>query len=294
MNWQIVNKRLKKYLKKYKSNQKYLQDELEEILNSGEFDDLNKIGNGDKLKRKLLRVEFDKGSYFDYLKQYYLKKTRITNKDVLYMTLILAYWQFNSDISTETMFRDIIDQTREYTVKTLPKEADKKKVKDHFLYIMTLSNHLGWAWGDFKQNEIDYNVREIIREYTQKKTKVDLAEIMAKQQRRHLNINKDKYSGSIESHIQFLVNQTILNVGLDTNMEKAKFLGVKDNRQTKMCGSLNNQIFYLNKVNKYYRYSDEDKAVVEYVDEGLVVGRNLPPITNHYHYCRSSITYQVD
>ena len=125
MNWQIVNKKLKKYLKKYKSNQRILQDDLEEILNSGEFDDLNKIGNGDKLKRKLLKVKFEKGSYFDYLKEHYLKKARITNKDILYMTLILAYWQFSSDISTETMFRDVIHLTRENTIKTLPKESER-------------------------------------------------------------------------------------------------------------------------------------------------------------------------
>lgn len=239
-----------------------------------------------------MRVKFEKGSYFDYLKEYYLKKARITNKDILYMTLILAYWQFSSDISTETMFLDIIHQTRESTIKTLPKEFKKDKVKDNFLYLLTLSNHLGWAWADFKQNEIDYNVREIIREYTLKK--IDLTEVMAKQQRRHLNIKEGKYSGSIESHIQFLVNQTILEVGKQAEVEKAKFIGIEDNRQTKMCGSLNNQIFYLNKVNKYYRYSDEDKAVVEYASKGLITGENLPPITNHYHYCRSSITYQVD
>ena len=67
-----------------------------------------------------------------------------------------------------------------------------------------------------------------------------------------------------------------------------------DKRTTKMCESLNNQIFYLDKVNTYQRYSDYDKRIVTYTTKGLVVGENLPPISNHFHWCRSTITYLID
>ena len=62
----------------------------------------------------------------------------------------------------------------------------------------------------------------------------------------------------------------------------------------KMCNSLEGQVFYLNKMNTYQRYSDLDNRIVTYHTKGLVVGENLPPISNHFHWCRSDITYLVD
>lgn len=292
MNWNPINKILKKYLKHYKNNQRVLQDKLEDIINSSEFDELNNIGNGNKLKRLLLRTEFEKDSYFQHLKEFYLGKARITNKDILYMTLICHYWVFTSGLNTEQMFNDIIEYSTQTTLKTIPKEH--KRVDSDFikLYIMTLPNHLGWNWLDFKEQEIIYNVIEFIREFNIKKKGLD--DLMRKQQRRHLNINGDKYSGSIESHINFLVNQAIVEVGKMAEMRLIKFLGIKDIKQTKMCKSLNDMVFYLDDFNRYRRYSDYDKRVVEYVTKGLVVGENQPPIDNHFHYCRSSMTYNLD
>lgn len=292
MDWAIVNKILKKYLKNYKSNQKGLQDKLEEVLNSSEFGELNNIGNGDKLRRLLLKTNFPKDSYFDYLKNYYMTKARITNKDVLYMTLIVYYWQFAGDLKTETMFNDIIDHSIQTALKTLPK--GHKRVDSDFikLYIMTIPNHLGWNWLDFREQEIIYNVREFIRELNIKKKNLD--NLMLKQQKRHLNINVDKYSGSVESHVQFLVNQAILEVGKQAGMEKCKFIGINDKVQTKMCHSMNNQIFYLNKENVFKRYSANAEAIINYRVRGMVLGINLPPLIDHFHYCRSTITYQVD
>ena len=92
----------------------------------------------------------------------------------------------------------------------------------------------------------------------------------------------------------FRSNQTYLEVGKDYGMEKVMFIGVDDNKQTRMCESLNRKVFFLNKMNEYDRYSAIDDKIVRYKTFGLKLGENQPPLTNHFHYCRSSLTYQVD
>ena len=72
---------------------------------------------------------------------------------------------------------------------------------------------------------------------------------------------------------------------------KAKFVAVMDNRTTDMCRSLNGQVFNVNGWNTFKRYSDYSKGERKYKCFGFVLGLNLPPITDHYHYCRSTIQY---
>lgn len=61
-----------------------------------------------------------------------------------------------------------------------------------------------------------------------------------------------------------------------------------------MCETLDNQLFYLDEMNTYQRYSEADKRIVTYHTKGMVLGENLPPISNHFHWCRSTITYLID
>ena len=61
-----------------------------------------------------------------------------------------------------------------------------------------------------------------------------------------------------------------------------------------MCNSLNEQEFYINKENIFYRYYGETQKelrIQKIKCKGLVLGVNLPPITHHFHYCRSYIIY---
>lgn len=53
-------------------------------------------------------------------------------------------------------------------------------------------------------------------------------------------------------------------------------------------------LFYVNDWNKFYRYSDIDGKDVLYTVNGLEQGINLSPINNHFHWCRSTVTYQID
>ena len=56
-----------------------------------------------------------------------------------------------------------------------------------------------------------------------------------------------------------------------------------------MCHSLDGKEFWLDKINKFERYSDSVGKIIEYEVFGLVSGINLPPIDDHTHYCRSTI-----
>jgi len=168
--------------------------------------------------------------------------------------------------------------------------------------IATIPNHLGWIWKDYIENEINYFTNQLFNEFVVQfnlgnELNVDndiFKQIFDKQQRSRLNIDNGKVSGAMETHIDFIANQTYVEVGNDYGMEKVRFLGINDNKQTRMCESLNNKVFYLNKWNDYDRYSAIDNKIVRYRTFGLKLGENQPPLTNHFHYCRSSLTYQVD
>ena len=106
---------------------------------------------------------------------------------------------------------------------------------------------------------------------------------------------EDKYTGALEDELVFIVNQTKLKAYEDAGIVKARFIAVHDAKTTEMCVSLDGQEFYIdrNKLNEYKRYSALDESIITYRTKGLEIGDNLPPINNHYHHCRSTITYVI-
>jgi hypothetical protein len=117
-------------------------------------------------------------------------------------------------------------------------------------------------------------------------------DIIKKQNNSRLNINDDKYSGSIETLLVGMSNQAKIE-GITKNDEDAKvmFIAVEDDRTTKMCQSLDRQIFNVKNWNEFKRYSESNKNIVKYKCRGLVIGLNLPPVVDHFHWCRSTIQY---
>ena len=114
-----------------------------------------------------------------------------------------------------------------------------------------------------------------------------------KQSKRILNVNNGKYSGGLDD-----VTRVVANTAYTTNTEDDKDLQVRfiaeiDEKTTRMCRSLDNQIFYVHKENTFMRYSAAADDVIEVTCRGLVKGKNLPPISDHFHWCRSTLTYQV-
>lgn len=117
---------------------------------------------------------------------------------------------------------------------------------------------------------------------------------MIKQANHILKIDDDKYSGALDDSARIVANQAY---AYDTNKEddlRVRFIAEIDSHTTRMCRSLDNQIFYVNKENTFKRYSAVNNAVVTVTCKGLVQGLNMPPINDHFHWCRSTLTYQLD
>lgn len=119
----------------------------------------------------------------------------------------------------------------------------------------------------------------------------ELEKLLNRQSNRILNINDDKFSGTLDDMSRRTGNKAYIEPFPN---EKAIFIAEMDERTTRMCASLNGQIFNTKDTNVFRRYSDSQKNIVEYEVEGLVEGINLPPIDDNFHWCRSTIIYQVD
>lgn len=116
--------------------------------------------------------------------------------------------------------------------------------------------------------------------------------VFKKAESRMLRAENGKYSGMIVDVARAVGNQAYLLPSLDD--AKVRFIAEVDDHTTEMCRSLDGQVFYVHRLNTYQRYSDLDKKNVVYNTMGLKVGDNLPPIDNHFHWCRSTITYRWD
>ena len=73
-----------------------------------------------------------------------------------------------------------------------------------------------------------------------------------------------------------------------------RFVAEMDDRTTEMCRSLDGQIFHTKAWNRFTRYSDFYKGLHTFSWFGLEQGLNLPPINDHFHWCRSTIVYNTD
>ena len=118
-----------------------------------------------------------------------------------------------------------------------------------------------------------------------------LLKVLIKQSHRILYVNEDKYSGGLEDAVRVVSNSAYT---YDTKPDQqVRFVAEMDEKTTRMCRSLNNQIFYTNKENVFKRYSAQNNAIIEVKCNGLVQGLNMPPISDHFHWCRSTLTYQI-
>lgn len=116
--------------------------------------------------------------------------------------------------------------------------------------------------------------------------------VLMKQVNRILKVNKDKFSGGLDDATRNVSNQTYTYEPKNRN-QKVRFVAEIDDRTTMMCRSLNNQIFNTIDENVFKRYSANNERVIEVHCKGLVQGLNMPPIQDHFHWCRSTLTYQV-
>lgn len=313
--WNYTDLKLKDYLRIYKKTNLKTQDNIQDIFNSIDFNymDLNKpISNNQR--KKLSRVvdewkqlELLKG-YFEYKVIEILNKRYITNQEMLSILLWGAFVKERNQLDEyeEVLFTEIGQDLYKQGIDEI-KPTKKKKWSLTWEYIwsmLCLPNVKGSSWITYIEALALTNAQEIERQtiiqlQQNKKPNIEddvFKNILRKQQNRYISINDDKISGALDSQVVEIANKSLLRAGEDVGQKKlrARFIAEIDDRTTKMCDGMNGMLFYVNDWNRFYRYSDDDKRDVLYTIKGLEVGANLPPINNHFHYCRSTITYLTE
>ncbi len=313
--WNYTDLKLKDYLRIYKKTNLKTQDNIQDIFNGIDFNymDLNKpISNNQR--KKLSRVvdewkqlELLKG-YFEYKVIEILNKRYITNQELLSILLWGAFVKERSQLDEyeEVLFTEIGQDLYKQGIDEI-KPTKKKKWSLTWEYIwsmLCLPNVKGSSWITYIEALALTNAQELERQtiiqlQQNKKPNIEddvFKNILKKQQNRYISINDDKISGALDSQVVEIANKSLLKAGEDVGQKKlrARFIAEIDDRTTKMCDGMNGMLFYVNDWNRFYRYSDDDKRDVLYTIKGLEVGANLPPINNHFHYCRSTITYLTE
>ena len=313
--WNYTDLKLKDYLRIYKKTNLKTQDNIQDIFNGIGFNymDLNKpISNNQR--KKLSRVvdewkqlELLKG-YFEYKVIEILNKRYITNQEMLSILLWGAFVKERSQLDEyeEVLFTEIGQDLYKQGIDEI-KPTKKKKWSLTWEYIwsmLCLPNVKGSSWITYIEALALTNAQEIERQtiiqlQQNKKPNIEddvFKNILKKQQNRYISINDDKISGALDSQVVEIANKSLLKAGEDVGQKKlrVRFIAEIDDRTTKMCDGMNGMLFYVNDWNRFYRYSDDDKRDVLYTIKGLEVGANLPPINNHFHYCRSTITYLTE
>ena len=309
MKWEEIDKYLNKHYKNYLVVNQETQDLIEDVLDEYSNIDmsvyLNKTiskARKEKLDRRIKKLlKNNKAtSYMAYKLNLILKKKSITYKEMLEALIMSAFFEERTTLDEyeNVLIKDISKMSYNYALEEIVKEYPKKEIK-HYNYeiqyvIMNIPLLYGtmsaYMWALSNQNAEEIYKRILLK--NAKITMKDLQETFKKQQNAYLKL--DTHSGVIENYAESYANLGYAQAGVENDIEKCRFVAEMDKRTTIMCQTLNNQVFYVNKMNVYDRYSDIDKKNVVYHTMGLKIGENLPPINNHFHWCRSSITYNLD
>ena len=313
--WKYTDNKLNEYLKTYKKVSSKTQDKIQDIFNSIDYayTDLNKpISTAQR--KKLLRVIDDwkesnlLNGYFGYKVNTIIKKVYISNEEMLELLLWGAYVNERSQLDEyeEVLFTEVGQDLYNQGIEEI-KPTKKKRWSLTWEYIWALlciPNAKGNRWTTYIEALALSNAQEIEKQtmiYLQQGKKPNISgdvfsNIVKKQQNRYLSINDNKHSGALESQLTEIANHSFLKAGEDVGDKnlKARFIAEIDSKTTKMCEGMNGMLFNVNDWNKFYRYSEMDGRDVLYTVKGLEIGANLPPINNHFHYCRSTITYLTD
>lgn len=302
--WQYHDSKLKELKKTYNKVSKQTQNRLQEIFDSFNitFDKLYNIADT-KAKRKIdtyIEEWKDKGlleGYFGMLANNIYRRTRVKNSEILELLIYSAYIEEQNKVQETELntFKDVAN----YYYQEGQKEANKKKKASImpdaiFLALLAIPNVKGWTYDMYIQTMLRYNADQIYRQalinlQQQKELEIDsdvFQNIIKKQQNTRLTVNGDKISGDIDLTLIGINNMAkVEGIASEDDNAKVMFLANIDGKETEMCHSLNNQIFYINKENEFDRYYGEtqkDLAIRRIKCKGLVLGLNLPPIRTSF------------
>lgn len=318
--WNNIDEYLNEYLRSYKKINRKTRDKIQDVFNglNIKYSDINKpISKMQKsrLERYLLELKENNllKDFFGYKARLLLNKKTITYLEYLEIMLLGLYIEENKEFDeiNNLLFYKTSKDSYEKGIEDIP-NIEPIPFKLPILYTILNIPILNATAESYLYSLTLTNAEELLKQtliYMQldKELNVDnkyYVDIFNKQQNRYISIKKDneedsdnsnvKMSGAIVNITENICNLSYLQAGKDAEVKKCRFIAERDKRTTKMCQTLDNQIFLIDDWNTYSRYSDTDKRNVIYKTYGLKVGENLPPINNHFHWCRSTISYQLD
>lgn len=320
-NWQYHDKKMKELKQLYLKTSKQTQNRLQEIIDTFKFnfDTLYNIADTKTKNRINTYIEEwkDKGlltGYFGTLAKNIYSRTRVKNSEILELLIYGAYIEEQNKIQEQElniMYDDAnyyYEQGQREVNNTLSKK-ERKPVNilkwALFLALLDEPNVKGYVYEQYIQATIQFNAQQIYRQMTidlQQQREIDTTNdiyqnLIKRQNNSKLNINGDKISGDIDTQLIGVNNLAkIEGIKSINNNARVRFIAVIDGKETDMCRSLDGQLFYINKENEFDRYYGETQTelrIQRVKCKGLVLGLNLPPISHHFHWCRSTITYQV-
>lgn len=314
--WQHHDKQMKELNKIYSEISKQTKNRLQEIFKVLNLSYDNFYNIADKKVKSMIDVKIvewkDKKllkGYFGVLANNIYNKTRVKNSEILELLIYSAYIEEQSKLD-EYENQIIYDDMNYYYMKgqeevneSLPKNKRKEilTLTDIlFLSLLAMNDSSGYDLNIYKQIVIKNNTDKLYRQAIininqQKELDIDDVEfqnIIDRQVDNKIKINGDKIFGAFDHKLIELDNKAkIEGIKLLDKKGKIKFIAIEDNVTTKMCQSLNNQVFNINDWNEFYRYSKSNDRIVKYRCYGLIPGLNSPPIDDGFHWCRSYIQY---
>lgn len=248
--------------------------------------------------------------YFGTLAKNIYSRTRVKNSEILELFIYGAYIEEQSKLNkyeNQIMYDDVNHYYNEGQKEVINTQKKKKSLSTIdmalFLYLLEQPNYTGMNFTQCIQATIQYNTQQLYRQaliniQQQKELEIENNEfqkILNQQQNTKLCINNDKISGFMDMQLIGMNNLAKLEgIKKEDNNAKVKFVAVIDGKETDMCNNLDRQEFYINKENvfdRYYGETQKDLRIERIRCKGLVLGLNLPPISHHFHFCRSTIIY---
>lgn len=315
--WQYHDSKMRELKKIYLKTSKQTQNRIQELIDTFSFTNETIFNIADtKTKNRVnsyIEEWKDKGlltGYFGMLANNIYKRTRVKNSEILELLIYGAYIEEQSKLEeTElNIFKEEASYYYQQGQEEVKQAINEKKIVSVipdaiFLALLDTPNVKGWTYNQYIQTILRYNAEQIYRQYIidlQQQKESDISNdiyqnIINKQQNNKLCINANKISGEVDLTLIGINNMAKAEgIASVDNNAKVIFLANIDGNETEMCHSLNNQEFYIHKENEFDRYYGEtqkDLAIRRVKCKGLVLGLNLPPISHHFHYCRSMIQY---
>lgn len=205
------------------------------------------------------------------------KRTTVKNSEILELLIYSAYIEEQQKLDEYENL--IMYEDANYYYEEGQREVEKKRKPSIltmalFLALLDQPNYSGLTWKQYIETTIQYNVQQIYKQAVldmqqQKDLEIDSSEfqtIINRQNNQKLNINNDKISGAIDLQMIGLNNMAKVEgiKAVAGDNIKVRFIAVEDEVTTKMCNSLDEQIFNVNGYNEFKRYYGNSSKKLEF------------------------------